>query len=279
MEICTNIHRLKIIFQVTETVNRYVYVYIIFGEKIYLVDTGIRGSVFRIIEHLKKHGRDISEISDVFLTHAHPDHIGGLADIKKIVPDCRVYGPKTEQIWVENIDEQFRQRPIPNFYTLVAGSVKLHKTLSPGEKVEMENGLIFTTIDSKGHSHGSISYLLNAKILFTGDAIPARGDFPIFTSLDDSIKTLSHIMRMNNVEILLPAWDDRIIGNDIAGYIQGASDSLIKIKEIVQAICLNYQYQSIEEKYNIVCAKLKIENLKNNPLFQRSITSAILENT
>lgn len=277
MEICNNIHRLKITFQVTETINRDVYIYILFGKKIYLVDAGVVGSVNEIAEYLTGHGRNISELGAVFLTHTHPDHIGGLSEIKDIAPSCIIYGPKTEQVWVENIDEQFRQRPIPNFYKLIGKSVKLDKALLPNEKIEIEDGLVLKTIDSKGHSHGSISYMLNQKILFTGDSIPAKDDMPIFTSLADSIKTLRDIMEITGIEIVLSAWEDVLINKRINEYIQNALDTLLKIKEAVLEVCSNYHDATLDEKIGMVCIKLNMETLKNNPLFQHSITLAIEE--
>ncbi len=47
------------------------------GQEKILVDTG-RGQVGRLLEHLGYAGIRPEEISAVFITHAHPDHIGGL---------------------------------------------------------------------------------------------------------------------------------------------------------------------------------------------------------
>ena len=70
------VHQIKIDFSVTEQIKRFVYVYILEAESLYLIDSGIYGSETKIMDYLDTIGRNISEIKRVFLTHAHPDHIG-----------------------------------------------------------------------------------------------------------------------------------------------------------------------------------------------------------
>ena len=73
------IHQIRIDFQVTEQIRRYVFVYIIEGQYCYLVDTGVFGCENHICDYLKSIGRDVSHIKGILLTHAHPDHIGAAA--------------------------------------------------------------------------------------------------------------------------------------------------------------------------------------------------------
>ena len=62
-------------------------------------------------------GRKPEEIQGIFLTHAHPDHIGSAARIKELT-GCTVCASRGERRWIEDIDLQFRERPIPNFHAL-----------------------------------------------------------------------------------------------------------------------------------------------------------------
>lgn len=82
MKITEQVHQIRIDFQVTEKVNRFVYIYLITGESCYLIDSGVAGSEKIIEEYMQSIGREITEIKGVFLTHAHPDHMGsgGSAD-------------------------------------------------------------------------------------------------------------------------------------------------------------------------------------------------------
>ena len=128
MKICENVYQIKIDFNVTPQIKRYVYVYLITGKSCYLIDAGVAGCEKIIGSYMKKLGRSLSEIKALFLTHAHPDHIGGAAQLKRI-SGCKIYASDIERKWIENIDVQFRERPIPNFYSLVNESVKVERVL------------------------------------------------------------------------------------------------------------------------------------------------------
>lgn len=57
MQISENVHRIRIDFQVTESVNRFVYIYLITGKFCYLIDTGVAGSEKIIEEYMGRIGR------------------------------------------------------------------------------------------------------------------------------------------------------------------------------------------------------------------------------
>src|SRR5579872_3735099 len=48
-----------------------------------LIDTGLPGSEAKILQTLIALGRNPTEIRRILLTHAHPDHIGSFAALKK----------------------------------------------------------------------------------------------------------------------------------------------------------------------------------------------------
>ena len=107
------IHQLKIDFNVTERVRRFVYVYIIEAENCYLIDSGVFGCQKQIVDYLAKIGRKPEDVKGVFLTHAHPDHIGSAAWWQEHT-DCKIYASEGEKLWIEDIDLQFKERPIGN---------------------------------------------------------------------------------------------------------------------------------------------------------------------
>ena len=135
MRISDYVHQIRIDFQVTPEVQRYVFVYLLVGEKCCLIDAGVAGSEAVISAYMKKLGRDISEIKALFLTHAHPDHIGAAAAIKEI-SGCEVYASEREIRWIEDIDSQYKERPIPNFYSLVENSVNVDHSMKQEQNVE-----------------------------------------------------------------------------------------------------------------------------------------------
>lgn len=134
MKITEQVHQIRIDFQVTEKVNRFVYIYLITGESCYLIDSGVAGSEKIIEEYMQSIGREITEIKGVFLTHAHPDHMGSAAAIRRMT-DCRIYSSEAERRWIEDIDVQFQERPIPGFYRLAGESVKVDEIVRDGDRI------------------------------------------------------------------------------------------------------------------------------------------------
>ena len=73
------IHQIRIDFNVTEKIRRYVFVYIIEAKDCYMIDSGVYGCEKQIASYMESIGRKLSDIKKIFLTHAHPDHIGSAA--------------------------------------------------------------------------------------------------------------------------------------------------------------------------------------------------------
>ena len=84
------VHQIKIDFRVTEQVSRFVYVYILEADSLYLIDSGVFGCEKQIMDYLDSIGRNNAEIKGIFLTHAHPDHIGSAAWFQEHT-GCRIY--------------------------------------------------------------------------------------------------------------------------------------------------------------------------------------------
>src|ERR1700722_20455718 len=49
-----------------------------------LIDTGVSGSAAAILRALHALGKQPTDVRHILLTHAHPDHIGSLAALKKV---------------------------------------------------------------------------------------------------------------------------------------------------------------------------------------------------
>ena len=127
------VHQIRVDFAVTEQVKRYVFVYLIEAKSCYLIDSGVYGSEEQIAQYMKTIGRDISEVKAIFLTHAHPDHIGTAAWFREHT-GCKIYASQGERAWIENIDQQYQERPIPNFYKL-AGKSTIDEKINDAEHI------------------------------------------------------------------------------------------------------------------------------------------------
>ncbi len=240
MQITKNIHALRIPFQITDPsgkmIPRFVYVYLILGKKIYLIDSGVASSENIILDYLKKIGRSPEEISTLILTHSHPDHIGAAKAIKSIT-GCIVAAHAAERAWIEDVDLQARERPVPGFQTLVGGSVKVDMVLQDGDILDMEDGNRLHVLHTPGHSPGSISlWLPEDGALFCADAIPIPGDMPIYQDILDSFQSIERLKSIQEVKFLLAAWDSPRMGSEVyrimdegQNYLQRIHSAVLKV--------------------------------------------------
>jgi glyoxylase-like metal-dependent hydrolase (beta-lactamase superfamily II) len=140
-----NIHPIKITFGIPigpdKTIERFVYAYLIDGEKLYLIDTGVAGAEKDISIALGKHKKHLSDLDIIILTHSHPDHIGAASLIQE-KSGAQVWAHPNERAWIEDVERQGKERPVPGFAKMVAGSVSLDRLLADGDILSLAGGLI-----------------------------------------------------------------------------------------------------------------------------------------
>lgn len=271
MIISNHVHQIRIDFSVTEQVKRYVYVYLITGKHCYLVDSGVAGCEQIISEYMSQIGRRIEEIKGIFLTHAHPDHIGGAAAIQRI-SGCKIYASAEEKRWIEDIELQFKERPIPNFYTLVKESVKVDTIVEEGNILLPEEGITMKVLDTSGHSLGHTSYIFQEEaVIFSGDAIPDVNDFPIFVDEKMSEISLEKMEELEDIQYCCPAWDRVYKEDEWKNMIKESKKYLQKLKNSVNQIEEEYGLEPDENKLNRLKKRMGWEKMDVNPLFKRSI--------
>lgn len=270
----TVIHQVKIDFNVTPEIKRFVYVYIIAGEKgCYLIDSGVAGSETIIEKELTQMGRSISDVKALFITHAHPDHIGGAAALKR-VSGCQIYASAGEASWIANIDLQFKQRPIPDFYQLVSESVSPDHFLAEHDTVILEQGLTLQAISTPGHSADEISFIMD-KSVFIGDSVPVRGDIPIYVDVQQLQNSLHKLSALSEIHTFYPAWDQTYSRIEMQKKIKEALEMIDKIGEVVADVLKRDKKMDSPEIARAVCEKLQMPWLMGNPLFVKTIESHI----
>lgn len=273
MKLCNGIHQIRIDFQVTPQVKRYVYVYLIESKCCYLIDTGVAGSETILAEYMKGIGRDLSEIKGIFLTHAHPDHIGGAARLKALT-GCRIYASSGEQRWIEDIDLQYQERPIPNFYQLTGtSSVQVDRVLRDGDIIQLEEQLHLEAIRTSGHSQDDLSFFLREKeTVFTGDAIPVPEDIPIYIDPDSSMESLKRLAELP-AQLYCPAWDQVYVGQEGRQAIAQAAGLIQMLEQNMAALQRAYPDASVGQYAHLLCEKIGRPELEQHPLFQRTVHS------
>lgn len=141
-----------------------------------LVDTGVPGSGAKIVNALQQLNIAPERITQIVLTHAHPDHVGGLEEVQQSATNAKVS--------IHEADADYAKR---GFAPPRDQSTVLGRVFSRGEpKQEWKPAPIdgFVTNDSvipgtglrahhtPGHSPGHIALLHEATgVLITGDSI------------------------------------------------------------------------------------------------------------
>jgi glyoxylase-like metal-dependent hydrolase (beta-lactamase superfamily II) len=241
MQVTPAIHALRHPFQIPVapgiSLDRFVYSYLIAGETITLVDTGVAGCEMRIFEYIRSIGRDPSEISLVVLTHSHPDHIGATRAIQEATR-CSMAAHPAERVWIENVERQNRERPVPGFTTLVGGSVQIDHALEGGDTIDTDGTRDYElqVIHTPGHSAGSISLFMPGEgALFSGDVIPVAGDLPVYDDAVESKRSVQLLQSVQGIRVLLSAWDEPRFGKAAYGQMDRALEYLLKIHKAVLA--------------------------------------------
>lgn len=279
MKVTDIIHTLKVPFKILAaeglTIERYVYVYFIFGDEIYLIDSAVAGSGKIIYEYIKSQGRKPEEIAAIILTHAHPDHIGSAKSIKQKT-NCRVYVHEADVPWVEDTGRQFRQRPVPDFHTLVEGPVSVDEFLRDGSSLELEENISLEIIHTPGHSKGSISVLYRGEsALFTGDCLIAPGDLPIYENIADVVESIHKLQKIDGVNFLMSSWESPVMGRiEIA---RRMTESLKYIEKIHQSILRISEGKPIEpmELCRLVVETMDLPPAAVNPLVAKGFASSL----
>lgn len=191
-----------------KALRRFVYAYLVRGERTLLIDSGVAGAEDAILAALADLDGSAGDVTTLLLTHSHPDHIGGAAALRR-ASGCRVLAHPAERAWIEDIAVQQAQRPVPGFATLVGGSVPVDGTLQDGDRLSWPPLGELRVLHTPGHSPGSLSlWLADEGVLFTGDAVPQPGTMPIYTDAAAAASSLQALLRLQGVRLLCSSWEE-----------------------------------------------------------------------
>ncbi|MBB3873549.1 MBL fold metallo-hydrolase [Brevundimonas mediterranea] len=130
------------------------------GARTMLFDTGLGGGKGQLMQSLQTAGVDPASITDVMISHGHPDHVGGLvADGALAFPNAAIRMSDAE--WASI-------RANPQMADLVRVITPKVQTFRPGD--EVAPGV--ETQDTAGHTPGHVAYLIadgQNQLLYTGD--------------------------------------------------------------------------------------------------------------
>ncbi len=250
-------------------VPRFAYVYVIEGDPVCLVDTGVAGAEARIAEVLVGMGHKLADVGTVVLTHSHPDHIGAAAAIQA-ASKATVWAHRNEQAWIENPDKQAQERPVPGFAQLVSGAVRVDRLLAEGDRVTLGAAGEFVVWHTPGHSAGSISLVQpETGTVFCGDVVPQPGGMPVYEDVVALAHSLVRLLGLTSLNRLYSAWAEPLVGPAAARAIRDGLTYLGAIDQAVRGTIASDPLACCRE----CVARLGLPPGAVNPLVARSFAS------
>jgi hydroxyacylglutathione hydrolase len=192
------------------------HVYLLDGRgELALVDVGAGMGAEAILERVRREGFEPSRIRHLVLTHAHADHAGGAARMRKLLGgDVRVYLSGARAAALRTGDE----RQVSLDVAKAAGIYPPGYVLEPCDvDVELAEGdgiavgdLTLQVLDTPGHADGHVSLLVERggrRSLFAGDVVFHGGKILLQNihdcRLDAQIRSLRKLRELE-VDALFP---------------------------------------------------------------------------
>lgn len=268
------IHPVRIDFGIPispdQIVERFVFVFVIDGERLILIDTGVAGAEKKISIALQKLKKSLSDVEIIFLTHSHPDHIGAAASIQN-QSGASVWAHPNERTWIENVERQARERPVPGFSEMVAGSVSLDRLLIDGDHLSFGQDLNFEVLHTPGHSPGSICLLSEENgILFSGDLVPQPDSMPIYEDVIALANSLIRIAEIDNLMALYSSWGQPLYGQAAVNAVHSGMRYLMTIHSTVKQIFSEPTTSDPMDLCKQCVERLSLPLFTANPLVLRS---------
>jgi glyoxylase-like metal-dependent hydrolase (beta-lactamase superfamily II) len=152
------------------------------GSKLILIDTGA-GALFgptlgKLLANLKASGYQPEQVDDVFITHMHPDHVGGLvSNGVAVFPNAVVHADKRDaDFWLSQAQMAKAPKESQGFFQGAMASLNPYVAAGKFQAFEHNGEIVpgVTSYASYGHTAGHTSYIVESKgqkLLVLGDLI------------------------------------------------------------------------------------------------------------
>ena len=148
------------------------------ADKVLLFDTGA-GTNFgpgagKLGESLAAAGVDAQSVTDIFISHVHGDHVGGLVNAQgaPVFPNATIHLSKPEWTFLSGLKpEAAKEIGVANQAALVAAMTPKVDAFAPG--ADLLPGVV-KAVEIKGHTPGHSGYLITSgqdSLLYVGDSM------------------------------------------------------------------------------------------------------------
>ncbi|MBC7814420.1 MAG: MBL fold metallo-hydrolase [Burkholderiales bacterium] len=196
-----------------------------------LIDTGLAGSAENIEAALRILGRSWNDVKHILITHAHPDHIGSLADVQRLTDSALTYAHRREALVIRG--EMSSPAPRPESLRGLSRLFLMLPQNAPAMParvdVELKGGDVLNAVypglmvvDEPGHAPGQVGFWLpDKRLLFAGDVVmrmPWGLVMPLaFVTLDmDEAKRSIRKVAALDIEALCPGHGPPLVANAAA---------------------------------------------------------------
>jgi glyoxylase-like metal-dependent hydrolase (beta-lactamase superfamily II) len=159
--------------------DHYMSAFLVEGKEIALIDTGLPNQLTAVLAGMKAHGFSASDISYIFVTHAHPDHCGNVTPLLRESPKAKVYIHPlgSEPLTDPSIELAVRKKTIPPKMAMRIGEMEpvppsRIQYLNDGDVFDLGNGEKLRIIFAPGHQpDGIVIFEEKNKGLFINDLV------------------------------------------------------------------------------------------------------------
>jgi glyoxylase-like metal-dependent hydrolase (beta-lactamase superfamily II) len=187
-----------------------------------MMDTGGGLGVSKILDNVKRMGLIPNQISTVFLSHCHFDHIGGAYEIKERL-GCRLLSHSADAGSIESLDD-YSLYEVGKTWGLSFKAPKLDEYILDGERIKVGD-IVFNILHTPGHTPGCITIQFTEKdgmnSLLVGDVAFQGGKLGFINGPGFDLSAWK-----NSIKRLMTAKPDRLYPGHNTFLLSGATEDL-----------------------------------------------------